>query len=105
MPTQRISVEEYRQLAKEAKPGKYGNIPFEIDGHRFHSKGEAGRYCELRVLERCGLITDLELQPEFILTREPRTVYRADFSYREIDPDGVADRKRTVEDFKGFRTA
>ncbi len=42
---------------------KYRAQPTIVDGIRFHSKGEARRYQELRLLERAGEITNLELQP------------------------------------------
>ncbi len=38
-----------------------------VDGIRFASKKEAARYSELKLLERAGHITDLELQPRFPL--------------------------------------
>jgi hypothetical protein len=63
---------ELRRLAAAArtrvtKPLKYHNRVAAVDGHRFASQREARRYAELRVLERAGVIRDLELQPEFLL--------------------------------------
>jgi len=44
---------------------KYRNVKTEIDGIRFDSKKEGNRYLELKLLERTGVIRDLELQPSF----------------------------------------
>jgi hypothetical protein len=48
-------------------PNKYRNIKTIVDGITFASKKEAKRYSELKLLERAGMITDLELQPAFNL--------------------------------------
>lgn len=78
-----------------------------IDGITFDSKGEASRYTELKLLEKAGVISDLELQPEFVLqdrftdfsgAKQRAIKYRADFKYIEGDAE-------IVEDFKGKQTA
>ena len=38
-----------------------------VDGITFDSMAEMNRYMELKMLERAGIITDLELQPKFLL--------------------------------------
>jgi len=48
-----------------APKSKYGAKPMVVDGIRFDSTKEAKRYSELRLLEKAGLITDLETQPKF----------------------------------------
>lgn len=78
-----------------------------VDGIVFDSAAECGRYCQLRQMERLGLIRDLELQPSFTLqerfvyqgTRYAAIRYRADFRYWAAD-----ERKEIVEDVKGCRT-
>jgi hypothetical protein len=86
---------------------KYRARKVTLDGHTFDSKGEANRYAELRLMERAGAITDLELQPKFVLLdaftdnegkRHRAITYRADFRY-------IEDGRTIVEDFKGFETA
>ena len=97
---------------------KYGNQKITIDNITFDSTGEGLRYKELKLLEKTGQITDLQLQKKFIIVpeiREPDTVgprggvkkgkliqsaayYIADFVY--YDKNG----KLVVEDFKGFKT-
>jgi hypothetical protein len=54
-----------------------------VDGHKFASKAEARRYCELVTLQRAGLISDLKLQPKFPLMVNGQCLghYIADFSY------------------------
>lgn len=70
---------------------KYNSVKTIIDGITFASKAEANRYQELRLLERAGAISELELQPRYILqdafTRKGKKVqaitYIADFRYIE----------------------
>jgi len=84
---------------------KYRNVKTVVDGITFDSKREADRYCELKLLQRAGKITDLrlqvpfELQPAFTLNgKKIRAIhYIADFMYAQ---DGVY----VVEDVKGQRT-
>jgi len=84
---------------------KYRNVKTVVDGITFDSKREADRYCELKLLQRAGRITDLrlqvpfELQPAFTVNgKKVRPIhYIADFMYKE---NGVY----VVEDAKGHRT-
>jgi len=86
---------------------KYGNMKTVVDGITFDSKLEASRYCELKLLERAGEITDLQLQPEFVLIpafekfgkRYRAVKYVADFAYYDLRGRYI------VEDAKGFKTA
>lgn len=47
------------------RPSKYKNQATTLDGIWFHSKREANRYAELKLLEQAGQIENLELQPKF----------------------------------------
>lgn len=104
---------------------KYYNRKIRVDGIEFDSKREANRYCELRLLQRAGKISNLELQKAYELipaqyeemptggtyTRgerkgQPKTrrvcvekavKYVADFAYTQ-------NSKTVVEDAKGVRT-
>lgn len=85
---------------------KYNARKTVVDGITFDSKAEAARYCELKLLERQGIIEDLRLQPRFRLQdgftasdgKKIRPLdYVADFSYT----DGA---KKVVEDVKGVKT-
>lgn len=84
---------------------KYNAKKTIVDSITFDSKKEADRYCELKLLQRAGKITDLrmqvpfELQPAFTVNgKKVRPIhYIADFMYQE---DGVY----VVEDVKGQRT-
>ena len=103
---------------------KYGNRKVIVDGITFDSKREARRYQELKMLERCGAISNLQRQVTYELipvqreksTRvytkgrkkgqpiegkviEKAVTYRADFTY--ID---ASTGETVVEDSKGFRT-
>jgi hypothetical protein len=87
---------------------KYKNRKTTVDGHTFDSKGEAERYRELKALENAGIISELQLQPEFTLMEPFRNnqgkhrraiKYQADFQYYEADTDACV-----VEDFKGYKT-
>lgn len=101
---------------------KYGNRKITVDGVTFDSKKEAARYRELKLLERAGEISNLELQAKYVLIPAQRASssdtykcgpnkgkpkpgkllekecsYIADFSY-------LRDGKFVVEDTKGVRT-
>lgn len=96
---------------------KYHNKKVVVDGKTFDSRKEAKRFTELSLLEKAGVISDLQRQVKFVLIptqREPDTVgarggikkgkviekecaYIADFVYQE---NGT----KVVEDTKGVRT-
>ena len=87
-------------------PSKYGSKKIVVDGIEFDSRKEAHRYHELRLMERGGLITDLQRQVKFELIPSQRydgkvverpCNYIADFVYKE-------NGNTVVEDTKGFRT-
>lgn len=102
-----MTVDEYLK-AKSVKPNKYRAKKCTVDGITFDSKKEAERYKELKLFEKIGDISDLELQPAFELQPKfraasgkmyQRIVYKADFSY--IDN---ATGCRIYEDVKGMPT-
>ena len=86
---------------------KYGNTKVSRYGRTFDSKHEAGRYAELKLLERAGKISDLKTQVAYLLIPaqydekhrciERSCKYVADFTYME-------DGKLVVEDAKGMKT-
>lgn len=84
---------------------KYRNKKVQVDRYIFDSIRESQRYKELKLLERAGTITDLELQPRFLLQdsfkKNGRTFrkieYIADFKY-------IENGKTIVEDVKGMQT-
>jgi hypothetical protein len=110
---------------------KYGAVKTEIDGIVFASKAEARRYAELRLLEKAGEITRLQIQPKFDIYVEVRTVaerlkaaarrlrkqnpdlprvkvctYVADFAYdqKTLSASENDHYVRVVEDVKGMKT-
>lgn len=68
-----------------ARRSKYNNKKTTLDGIKFDSKKEAKRYAELKLLQKAGLITSLELQPRIPLVCNGVQIgsYIADFSYME----------------------
>ena len=96
---------------------KYKNHIVTIGGITFDSMKEANRYRELKLLERAGKITGLQLQVKYILIPsqfgrvpdkqrpggtkrvclEREVSYYADFVYKDTDGQLV------VEDVKGYR--
>lgn len=62
--------------------GKYNNKKTQIDMYVFDSAKEAKRYKELKLLERAGEISNLELQPHFLLQESFR---KNDKTYRKIE--------------------
>lgn len=98
---------------------KYHSKKTVIDGITFDSRKEAERYSELKLLERCGAINNLELQKVYELIPaqyemyerygkngqrlkdgkkciEKSCVYKADFVY-------IENGKTVVEDVKGYK--
>lgn len=106
------SEEEFKKYVKtnsssnKKRKSKYRAEKMELDGILFDSKKEAERYSELKMLERAKLITNLELQPKFLLQEKfeyngkviRKIEYIADFKY--IDEKG----NTVVEDVKGLKT-
>lgn len=84
---------------------KYRNKKVIVDGEEFDSKKEGNRYKELKLLLKAGKISNLELQPRFLLQdgfkKNGRTFrkieYIADFKY-------IENGKTIVEDVKGMQT-
>lgn len=71
------------------------------NGITFDSQKEFIRYQELKLLEKSGIIKNLERQKKFELIPKTKTeracYYKADFVYDEGN-------KKIVEDTKGFKT-
>lgn len=86
---------------------KYYSKKVIVDNIKFDSKKEANYYLKLKVLERAGIIKDLELQKEYILQDKfklnnktiRKITYKADFSYISASDD-----KLHIVDVKGFKT-
>lgn len=87
---------------------KYGakKITDPKTGFVFDSKKEYLRWCELRLLERAGKISDLKRQVKYVLIPAQRewsgcliereVSYIADFEY-------IQDGEKIVEDIKGYK--
>lgn len=113
---QKMASDDVRELNPELfgeatpdpiKRNKFNAKKIEIDGHTFDSRGEGQRYRELALLERSGLISDLELQVNYILqeafidadgVKQRAVTYTADFTYCER---GIT----VIEDYKSKATA
>lgn len=110
-------------ISRTNKKSKYHSIATFIDGIEFDSRKEARRYQELKLLEKAGKISNLEMQVPFelipaqyeecdeVYTKGPRkgerkvgaciekaVTYRADFVYKDKNGNTV------VEDTKGVKT-
>jgi len=102
---------------------KYKAVKTTIDGITFDSKKEAKRYTELKLLEKAGMITHLELQPVYQITVNGVDIckYKADFQYFTVRAEGNEQcynskgewqtptktgqkEGQIVEDAKGFKT-
>ena len=83
---------------------KYHNIPTKTaDGILHDSRKEARRWCELKLLEKAGKISDLDRQVKFELIPkqdgERACHYVADFVYHDTETG-----EKVVEDTKGKKT-
>lgn len=93
-------------MMRRRRKSKYGNHPVVVDGVRFDSEKEYARWCDLKLLEKAGVIKDLkrqvpfELQPAFYHKgkRIQAIKYVADFTYTDEDGNYI------IEDSKGVRT-
>jgi hypothetical protein len=99
-----VTLEEFKKIA--AHQSKYKNVKAEVDGLVFDSKREARRYQHLKMLERAGEISNLAVQPRFVLQeaftdtfgeRHRAIIYVADFQY-------IENGSLVVEDAKGHQT-
>jgi hypothetical protein len=101
---------EYQAFRKKIlgknKPSKMRNVKTNVDGIMFDSKTEARRYCELKIQERTGVISGLELQKRYELIPKQRLSsgmcerachYVADFVY-------TMNGQLVCEDRKGMET-
>ena len=85
---------------------KYGNRPVTVDGVRYDSEKEYARWKELQLMEKAGIITDLqrqvpfELQPAFYHKGQKIQAikYVADFTYYDENGEYI------IEDSKGVKT-
>lgn len=86
------------------RKSKYGNKRTIVDGISFSSKREAKRYCELKLLEKCGKISNLRCQARYPLVVKGVKIctYVADFVYHDILTSDIG--IRVVEDVKGVKT-
>ena len=84
---------------------KYNSKSIVIDGEKFDSMMEADRYLELSLMQRAGIISNLECHPTFTL-QEPFSCdgkryqsikYTPDFRYEEGG-------RIVVEEVKGYKT-
>ena len=84
---------------------KYGAKKVVVDGEVFDSRKEYYRWCDLKLLERAGKISDLKRQVKYVLIPSQRqdgkliereVSYIADFEYVE---NGL----KVVEDVKGYK--
>lgn len=96
---------DYKNLFPAEKKHKYHAKQVVIDGIFFPSTKEGRRYRELKLQERCGVISELKLQPKFTLQdafehkgKKIRAIeYRADFQY-------IKNGELIIEDCKGVKT-
>lgn len=93
------------RLSRAGQRGKYGNQPVVLDGVKFSSKAEARRYSELRLLEKIGDISELELQPRYPLVVSGKRVatYVADFRYVRAGQTVVEDVKSPASRTRLYR--
>lgn len=112
-----MNVKEFKEMFQPES--KYHSKKVTVGGETFDSSEEYRRFCELKLLQRAGKITDLQRQVKYVLIptqREPDTIgkrggvkqgkiiekecsYVADFVYRDL-----ATNQTIVEDTKGFKT-
>lgn len=91
------------------KLSKYKNIKTE----GFDSKGECKRYNELLLLQKAGIITNLQKQPKITLQKsfsygglmQRAIIYKPDFSYTDLRHNAHGKYLKIYEDYKSAFTA
>lgn len=83
---------------------KYRSKPCVIDGIRFASQKEGKRYQELLLLQKAKKISNLRLQPKYVIEVNSYKIciYIADFEYYRISNGEPVEI--ITEDAKGFKT-
>ena len=86
------------------KKPRYRNEPITVDGEKFASKKQYARWCQLKMLEQAGKVSNLrrevpfELAPGVTLSgkRKPSVRYYADAVYEEDGAKVVEDTKSDI---------
>lgn len=101
------SMPQMRRMGETAG-GKVQHQKIVANGIEFDSKAEHDRYIELKLMERAGLITDLECHPRYEVLPKQETpegkqnfrpvVYTPDFRYK------TSDGREVVEEVKSEYT-
>jgi len=88
----RLTIEQYNQITSKTKQNKYHNKKVLYDNKKFDSIKEKRFYEKLKILERAGIIQELELQKKFELQpsftdntgkKQRAITYIVDFFYYE----------------------
>ena len=80
---------------------KYNAVRVKADGYTFDSKQEYKRYCELKLMEKAGIIWRLKVHPKFDISikGEHFCYYTGDFDYFLTD-----NSEYVLEDVKAIAT-
>lgn len=93
----RVKATAYKTLNIGTNKNKYNAKKTTVDGIVFDSIIEGNRYCELKLLQRAGQISDLKWQVPFVLFEKSKygrkLVYKADFTYMQNGQLVVEDTK------------
>jgi len=84
-----------------SKPHKYRAKPCVIDGTHFPSQAEGRRYQELRLMEKAGEISELEVHPRYPITINNQKVCIVELDFAYLDQAA----QRHYVDCKGMDTA
>jgi hypothetical protein len=105
MPKADMTSEQYRREHLGQREHKYHAKGCKVDGISFPSRKEANRYGELKILERGGVIKNLDVDAHAPIILELQvngihvTNYRPDFKYWHVEHG-----RMIYEDVKGFAT-
>lgn len=93
------NLREHIQAPIAAGPRKYRNHPVREDETEFDSKLEARRFRELKLMEKAGVISQIQVHKHWDLHVNNIKIgyYEADFTYQEGG-------QTVIEDTKGFIT-
>lgn len=85
------------ETIKQTSKNKYNARKISVNGITYDSELEYQRYCELKMMEKAGIISDLQYHKRFVLIEKNENgreiAYEADFVYKKDGQTIVEDTK------------
>ena len=96
----RWTSQDVARVMNKAPRSKYGAKKVQIDGIWFDSKREGARYVELKMMQKSGMIRDLECHPKFPIGIKGNFICDVELDFKYLAP-GFIGLGWYYEDVKG----